>query len=46
MGGLYNKHKVSSEFRKRVIEMKLLEQIGEDIPCFIEGEKDAGRSSQ
>jgi CRISPR-associated protein Cas1 len=25
MGGMYNRHKVSDEFRKRVIEMKLLE---------------------
>jgi CRISPR-associated protein Cas1 len=46
MGGLYNRHKVSDEFRKRVIEMKLLEQIGADIPYFIGGEKDAGGNSQ
>jgi CRISPR-associated protein Cas1 len=46
MSGLYNRHKVSGEFRKRVIEMKLLEQIGEDIPYFIGGEKDAGSNSQ
>jgi CRISPR-associated protein Cas1 len=45
MGGLYNRHKVSDEFRKRVIEMKLLELIGGDIPYFICGEKDAGRNS-
>jgi CRISPR-associated protein Cas1 len=46
MGGMYNKYKVSDEFRKRVIEMKLLEQICDDIPYFVTGEKDAGRSSQ
>jgi CRISPR-associated protein Cas1 len=46
MGGEYNRHKVSDEFRKRVIEMKLLEQIGDDIPYFISGGKDAGRNSK
>jgi CRISPR-associated protein Cas1 len=46
MGGEYNRHKVSDEFRKRVIEMKLLEQIGDDIPYFISGRKDAGRDSK
>ncbi|WP_010255776.1 type I-E CRISPR-associated endonuclease Cas1e [Treponema primitia] len=46
MGGLYNRHKVSDEFRKRIIEMKLLEQIGDDIPDFLVGGKDAGSDSQ
>jgi CRISPR-associated protein Cas1 len=46
MGGLYNRHKVSDEFRKRVLEMKLLEQVGDDISYFIIGEKDAGRNSK
>ncbi|GHU03759.1 CRISPR-associated endonuclease Cas1 2 [Spirochaetia bacterium] len=46
MGGMYNRHTVSDEFRKRVIEMKLLEQIGDDIPYFIAGDKDAGRDSE
>jgi CRISPR-associated protein Cas1 len=46
MGGMYNRHKVSDEFRKRVIEMKLLEQIGNDIPYFIMEEKNAGSDSQ
>jgi CRISPR-associated protein Cas1 len=46
MGGLYNRHKVSGEFRRRVIEMKLLEQASNDIPYFISGEKDAGRTGQ
>jgi CRISPR-associated protein Cas1 len=46
MGGLYNRHKVSDEFRKRVIEMKLLEQIGTDIPYFVGGEKNASSDSQ
>jgi CRISPR-associated protein Cas1 len=46
MGGMYNRHKVSDEFRKRVIEMKLLEQIGDDVPYFIMGEKNAGSDSE
>ncbi|MDR2178063.1 MAG: type I-E CRISPR-associated endonuclease Cas1e [Treponema sp.] len=46
MSGLYNKHKVSNEFRKRVLETRMLEQVGDDIRYFIEGEKDAGRDSQ
>ncbi len=31
MGGMYNKHRVSSEFRQRVIDSKLLERINPDI---------------
>ncbi|MDR0926053.1 MAG: type I-E CRISPR-associated endonuclease Cas1e [Hungatella sp.] len=46
MGGLYNRHKVSDEFRKRIIEMKLLEQVADDIPYFIMGDKNAGRDSE
>ena len=39
MAGKYNKHKVSSEFRKRVIEMDLLGKVGKDIPEMLEGKK-------
>jgi CRISPR-associated protein Cas1 len=46
MGGIYNRYTVSDEFRKRVIETKLLEQTSDDIPYFINGEKDVGRNSQ
>ena len=31
LAGEYNKHRVSSEFRKRVLDYKLLERIGPDI---------------
>lgn len=31
MAGQYNRYQVSSEFRQRVIDTKLLEQIGDDI---------------
>ena len=31
LAGVYNKHKVEDAFRKRVIEMGLLKQIGSDI---------------
>ncbi|WP_028975138.1 type I-E CRISPR-associated endonuclease Cas1e [Spirochaeta cellobiosiphila] len=31
MGGKYNKHRVVEDFRKRVIQNKLLENIGKDI---------------
>lgn len=44
MAGKYNKAKVSSEFRKRVIEMDLLAKIGLDIQEVLEGGKDAGSS--
>ena len=44
MAGKYNKAKVSSEFRKRVIELDLLAKIGLDIQDILEGGKDAGRS--
>ncbi|MDR2095921.1 MAG: type I-E CRISPR-associated endonuclease Cas1e [Treponema sp.] len=46
MGGMYNRHKVSDEFKKRVIEMKLLEQIGQDISYFINGGNDAHGNSK
>jgi CRISPR-associated protein Cas1 len=42
IGGMYNRHKVSDAFRKRVIESKLLEQVAKDVPYFIKGDKDAG----
>lgn len=34
--GVYNRHKVSQEFRKRVIETKLLSRIGKDIKEILE----------
>lgn len=37
MAGLYNKHKVSDGFRKRVIEMDLLGTIGADIEEMLGG---------
>lgn len=36
MAGVYNKHKVSSAFRKRVLAMRLLERIGPDIQSILE----------
>ncbi len=42
MAGQYNKHKVSSAFRQRVIEMDLLKKLAEDIP-FVLGEKSRAR---
>ena len=44
MAGIYNKAKVASVFRKRVIEMDLLARIGPDIQEILEGEKDASSS--
>ncbi len=43
MAGRYNKHKVSSAFRERVIEMDLLAKLATDIPELL-GEKHARRS--
>ena len=43
MAGQYNKHKVSSAFRQRVIVMDLLKKLGEDIPAML-GEKERARS--
>jgi CRISPR-associated protein Cas1 len=37
MAGSYNKHKVSAEFRKKVIEMDLLAKIGLDIEELLVG---------
>jgi CRISP-associated protein Cas1 len=45
MAGLYNKHKVSEGFRKRVIKMDLLGNIAGDIEEML-GEKNACRHSQ
>ena len=45
MAGLYNKHKVSEGFRKRVIEMDLLGTIGADIEEMLGG-KNARRHSE
>ncbi len=39
MAGVYNKHKMSSGFRKRVIEMDLLVKIGNDIEDILGGRK-------
>jgi CRISPR-associated protein Cas1 len=39
MAGVYNKHKMSSAFRKRVIEMDLLVKIGNDIEEMLGGRK-------
>lgn len=44
MAGKYNKHKVAAEFRKRVIEIDLLAQIGSDIKEMLDGGKNARRS--
>ncbi len=40
MAGKYNKAKVSSEFRKRAIDMDLLSKIGLDIQDILEGRKE------
>lgn len=37
MAGRYNKHKVSAEFRKRVVDMDLLGRIGTDIKAVLGG---------
>ncbi|MCB1704629.1 MAG: type I-E CRISPR-associated endonuclease Cas1 [Halioglobus sp.] len=37
MAGHYDKHKVSSTFRERVIEMNLLARLAEDIPEMLGG---------
>ena len=37
MAGYYNKHKVSSDFRKRVIAMNLLGKVGDDIEAMLGG---------
>lgn len=43
MAGIYNKHKVSDTFRKRVIELDLLAKVGEDVADMF-GEKRARRA--
>lgn len=45
MAGSYNKHKVSSAFRERVIEMDLLGKIGQDIEGIL-GVKNVSRNSE
>jgi CRISPR-associated protein Cas1 len=42
MAGKYNKHKVASAFRERVIEMNLLDRIAQDISSVL-GVKNARR---
>lgn len=37
LAGRYDKHKVAAAFRKRVIEMDLLEKIGDDIAAMLGG---------
>jgi hypothetical protein len=39
MAGVYNKHKMSNAFRKRVIDMDLLGKIGTDIEAILGGKK-------
>jgi CRISPR-associated protein Cas1 len=39
LAGQYNKHKVASEFRKRVIEYNLLARIGPDIEDLLGGKR-------
>ncbi|MDR1952284.1 MAG: type I-E CRISPR-associated endonuclease Cas1e [Elusimicrobiota bacterium] len=46
LGGQYNKHRVSDEFRKRVIESKLLEKAASDIPYFIKGGENVSGDSK
>jgi len=46
LAGKYNKSKVVSEFRKRVIDLDLLAKIGPDIKEMLEGTKDASRSGK
>lgn len=45
MAGKYNKSKISAAFRKRVIEMNLLEKIGQDIKQILEVKADVDRDS-
>ena len=45
LAGKYNKYAVSEAFRKKVLEMKLLEQVPKDIESLI-GEKVARRYSK
>jgi CRISPR-associated protein Cas1 len=45
MAGHYNKHKVSSAFRKRVIEYDLLGKLGLDVEIML-GVKNVSRNSQ
>jgi CRISPR-associated protein Cas1 len=46
MAGQYNKAKVASEFRKRVIEMDLLAKIGPDIQYVLGGGSHVGSDSK
>ena len=46
MAGRYDRHKVSSAFRQRVIEMNLLSQFGPDIEEMLGGSRRARRHSQ
>ncbi|WP_419832063.1 type I-E CRISPR-associated endonuclease Cas1e [Endozoicomonas atrinae] len=42
MAGRYDKNKVSSVFRQRVIDMNLLKMLGDDIPIMLGEKKRAG----
>ena len=46
MAGRYDRHKVSSAFRQRVIEMDLLSRFGPDIEEMLGGNRRARRHSQ
>ncbi len=46
MAGRYDRHKVASAFRNRVIEINLLGQIGPDIEEMLGGGRRARRNSQ
>lgn len=46
LAGVYDKPKVASEFRRRVIEMDLMAKIPLDIEYILTGEKNARRSSK
>ncbi len=46
MAGKYDRHKVSSAFRKRVIEMNLLARLGPDIEEILGGGRRARRHSK
>jgi CRISPR-associated protein Cas1 len=37
MAGQYDKHKVSTYFRERVVESDLLDRLSKDVPDLFEG---------
>ena len=46
MAGRYDRHKVATAFRKRVIDFNLLARIGPDIEEMLGGSRHAGRHRQ